>query len=168
MESEPSKCNKVSYKEKTIQPSGSAHRPSYEVSLGKKKNGFFKKRKDFWAATDRALGTPEKRRRKESIALIARYLRSCLLRARCCCDLRSSLLRARCCCNAHNLSIYSRWLDSRDSCVCGSIQGFLREITQQKLCSLFYCSSSAMSRMIVSSRLDYYATFTSKFFVFSS
>jgi hypothetical protein len=134
-----SRRNEIKYlKKKKNQLSGSAHRPAYQVSLGKKKMEFFFKRKDFWAATDRALGTREKTRGKESIALIARYLRSCLLRARCCCDLRSSL-RARCCCNAHNLSIYSRWLDSRDSCVCGSIQGFLREIIQQKLCNLFYC-----------------------------
>jgi hypothetical protein len=39
----------------------------------------------------------------------------------------------------------------------GGIQGFLREIIQQALCNLFYCLSLAMSRMIVSSRLDYYS-----------
>ncbi len=49
--------------------------PTRYLSLGKKKmeNVFFK-RKDFWAATDRALGTPEKEEERKASSRLSRAI----------------------------------------------------------------------------------------------
>ncbi len=132
------------------------HPTRYRSERKKMENVFFK-RKDFWAATDRALGTPEKEEERKASSRLSRAICDPDFFARDVVAICDPLFAG----DAVAMRIISPSILGVSIAAIpvfvGASKDSWERSSSRSFVIYFIALSSAMSRMIVSSRLDYYA-----------